>query len=300
MPDANTESRAAILSGVACYTLWGLFPLWMYALKAVGVGPVEITAERAMWAAPWAAALVLVARKLPELKRVLADRRTLGLLVGSAVLIGINWLLYVVAVNSGRTLEASLGYYITPLMNMAAGALFFRERIDRFGAVAIGLAFAGVAVQTAAVGHPPMLSLGLAVSFCAYGLIRKQVAADAQTGLFVETAILALPAMAWVWHLQAGGQGHLGQDLKTNLLILAAGPLTVVPLALFSWAARRMPLVWFGFLQFIGPTLQFFVGVWAGEPFTPLKAVAFAFIWVGAAVFALGAWRQSRKARPAD
>lgn len=295
MSDANDESRAALLAGIGCYGLWGLLPLWMYALRDAGVGAVEITAQRAVWAVLWAAALVLVARKLPELSRVVREPRTLGLLLLSAGLIGANWLIYVIAVNSGRTLEASLGYYINPLMNMAAGALFFRERIDRFGYAAIALAAAGVVAQTIAVGHPPIMSLALAVTFCAYGLIRKQVTADAQTGLFVETAVLAVPGLIWVALLQSSGQGHLGDGAGTTLLLLAAGPLTVAPLALFSWAARRMPLIWLGFVQFIAPTLQFLVGVWSGEAFTPLRAVAFGFIWVGVAVFAVGAWVRHRR-----
>lgn len=295
MPPARDEGRAALIAGLGCYTIWGLFPIYMHALGHAGVSPLEITAERAAWAVLWAGALVLAARKQTELKRILGEPRTLALLFGSAVLISINWLLYVVAVNSGRTLEASLGYYINPLMNMAAGALFFRERIDRTGLVAIGLAAVGVAVQTAAVGHPPLLSLGLAVSFCGYGLIRKQVNADAQTGLFVETAILAVPAAAYVVWLQRQGVGHFGADGGTTLLLLLSGPLTIAPLALFSWAARRISLVWLGFLQFIAPTLQFFVGIAAGEPFTPLKAAAFAFIWLGVGVFAFGAWRRTRR-----
>jgi len=295
VPDVKDESRAALLAGIGCYSLWGLLPLWMYALRDAGVGAVEITAQRAVWAVLWAAALVMVARKLPELSRVVREPRTLGLLLLSAGLIGANWLIYVIAVNSGRTLEASLGYYINPLMNMAAGALFFRERIDRFGYAAIALAAAGVVVQTIAVGHPPVMSLALAVTFCTYGLIRKQVRADAQTGLFVETAILAVPALAWVWWLQSSGGGHMGADPRTTLLLLAAGPLTVAPLALFSWAARRMPLVALGFVQFIAPTLQFLVGVWSGEAFTPLRALAFGFIWVGVAVFAFGAWKRTRR-----
>ncbi len=296
MTEVKDESRAAVLAGAACYTLWGILPLWMYALKHAGVEPMEITAQRAVWAVVWAALLVVVARKLPELRQVVRNPKTMGLLLLSALLIGANWLIYVIAVNSGRTLEASLGYYINPLMNMAAGALFFRERIDRFGFVAIGLAAVGVAVQTVAVGHPPILSIGLALTFCAYGLIRKMVAADAQTGLFVEAAVLTLPALAYVIWLQNQGMGHFGQDGPTTLLLLVAGPLTVAPLALFAWAARRMPLVWLGFLQFIAPTLQFLVGVWSGEAFTALKAVAFAFIWIGAGVFALGAWRRTRRA----
>lgn len=294
MTDGTDESRAALLAGIGCYTLWGLLPLWLLALKAADVGALEITAQRAVWAVVWAGALVLVARKLPELATIVRQPRTMGLLFVSAVLIGANWLIYVIAVNSGRTLEASLGYYINPLMNMAAGALFFRERIDRFGYAAIALAAAGVVVQTLAVGHPPVMSLALAVTFCAYGLIRKQVSADAQTGLFVETALLALPGLAWVWTLQAGGGGHMGADVWPTLLLLAAGPLTVAPLALFSWAARRMPLIWLGFVQFIAPTLAFMIGVWSGEAFTPLRAVAFACIWTGVAVFAFGAWRRMR------
>ncbi|MDO8295196.1 MAG: EamA family transporter RarD [Caulobacter sp.] len=295
MPPAKDEGRAALTAAIGCYTIWGLLPLYMHALGAAGVSPLEITAERTVWALLWAAGLVLLARKGEELRRVLGEPRTLGLLLASAMLIGVNWLIYVIAVNSGRTLEASLGYYINPLMNMAAGALFFRERIDRFGMAAIALAAVGVAVQTAAVGHPPLLSLGLAVSFCGYGLIRKQVRADAQTGLLVEAAILALPALAYVVWLQRQGVGHFGAGTWTTVLLLCAGPLTVAPLALFSWAARRLPLVWLGFIQFIAPTLQFFVGVAAGEAFTPTRAAAFAFIWIGAAVFAFGAWRRTRR-----
>jgi chloramphenicol-sensitive protein RarD len=295
MPPAKDEGRAALLAALTCYTLWGLFPIYMHALGRAGVSPLEITAQRAAWAVLWAGALVLVARKQGDLARILREPRTLGLLLGSAILISINWLLYVVAVNSGRTLEASLGYYINPLLNMAAGALFFRDRIDRFGMTAIALATVGVAVQTAAVGHPPLLSLGLAFSFCGYGLIRKQVRADAETGLLVETAILAVPATLYVVWLQRQGLGHLGSSPAATALLLLSGPLTIAPLALFSWAARRISLVWLGFIQFVAPTLQFFVGVTSGEAFTPLKAVAFAFIWIGAGVFAFGAWRRTRR-----
>ncbi|MDP1631063.1 MAG: EamA family transporter RarD [Caulobacter sp.] len=295
MPPVKDEGRAALIASVGCYSLWGLLPLWMYALKAHGVGPMEITAERAVWAVLWAGGLVLVAGKRQELAAVLRQPKTLALLLLSALLIGANWLVYVLAVNSGRTLDASLGYYINPLMNMAAGAIFFRERIDRFGFAAIAMAAVGVIIQTAVVGHPPFASLALALTFCAYGLIRKQVAADAQTGLFVETAILTLPGLAFVVWLETRGMGHLRIDPATTLLILCSGPLTVAPLALFAWAARRMPLVWLGFIQFIAPTLQFIVGVAAGEAFTPLRGLAFAFIWVGVAIFAYGAWRRTRR-----
>jgi chloramphenicol-sensitive protein RarD len=223
---------------------------------------------------------------------------TLGVLAASAVLIAGNWLLFVWAVGQGRTIEGSLGYYINPLMNMAAGALFFRERIDRTGIIAIGLAVLGVAVQTVALGHLPFIALGLALTFTTYGLIRKQVAADAQTGLFVECLALAPLALGYILWLQHSGASHFGARLSTTSLLLLAGPVTVAPLALFSWAARRLPLSTIGFLQFIGPTMQFIIGAETGERLDATRMTSFGFIWAGVLVFAYGAWRKTRGIRP--
>jgi chloramphenicol-sensitive protein RarD len=164
------------------------------------------------------------------------------------------------------------------------------------GKIAIVLATIGVGVQTIALGHLPLISLGLGISFCAYGVIRKQVKADAQTGLFFECAYLSLPGLAYVLWLQSTGAGHFLGGWNIALLLLAAGPATVAPLALFAWSARRLSLTALGFLQFVAPTLQFFVGLALGEAFTPLRALSFAFIWAGVAVFAWGAWQASRRA----
>jgi len=181
-------------------------------------------------------------------------------------------------------------------MNMAVGAVVFRERIDRIGAAAIALAALGVAIQTAALGRIPAVGLGLAAVFCGYGLIRKRVDASAQAGLFVECLLLFAPGLAYAVWLYGHG-GVFGHGLGRSLLMTLAGPMTVIPLALFAWSARRMAFSMTGFLQFISPTLGFVVGIANGEPFTPLMAVSFAFIWTGAAVFAYGAWRAGRRLR---
>lgn len=290
------EGRAALFAGIACYTYWGLVPLLFQLMNSAGASPVEIVAHRAFWAAPWAGLLVVAARQGGEVRRLLRSPGVLAQLLLSTLLLTINWGLYVWAVVVGRTLDASLGYYIIPLVNMAAGALLFRERLDRFALTAVALAFVGVALQTAAVGHLPWVALGLAVSFGGYGIVRKRVPASAQAGLFVETLLMLVPGGACISWLQAHGQAHFLMSWQATVILFLAGPLTVAPLALFNWAAKRMPLSSMGFLQFLGPTLTFFIGVAEGEAFGWLGAASFVFIWAGAAVFGCGAWRKARKA----
>ncbi|WP_308238092.1 hypothetical protein [Phenylobacterium sp. J367] len=172
--------------------------------------------------------------------------------------------------------------------------MLFRERIDRIGQTAIALAGVGVVVQAVALGHLPWVSLALALSFGGYGVVRKQVAADAQTGFLVECLLLGLPSLAFLMWLQAQGTGHFADSAATVAWLIAAGPITAIPLVLFAWAARRMPLSAMGFLQFMAPTISFMIGIAQGEPFTPVRALSFGFIWGGAAVFLYGAWRRSR------
>lgn len=294
-PSATASgSRPALAAGVLAYIWWGFMPLYFVLAEHFGLPELEVVLHRVLWSVPCALALVLAARQHGELIALLRKPRVLGLLALSAGAIFTNWTIYVWAVAEHRTLEASLGYYINPLMNMAVGAVLLRERISPAGRVAIGLAVVGVLLQTLALGHLPLVSLGLATSFCIYGFIRKQAPVSAQTGLFVETALLAIPgaaAMAW---LSAKGAQILPHDPITLLVAMAAGPVTVVPLALFAWAARRLPMVSLGFLQFIAPTLLFGLGVAMGEAFTPLRAVSFVFIWAGVAVFAYGAWKAAK------
>ena len=293
-PSTETASRAALGAGVLCYLLWGFAPLFFQAMGRLGADAWEILAHRAVWGTLSAWIFVLLARQGLQVARILRSPRQLAALALSAVLIGANWALYVWGVNAGRVLESSLGYYLTPLLNMAAGALIFRERFDGFGLAAIVLAGLGVALQGLALGHFPWVALVLALTFGAYGIVRKQVQADAQTGLFIECLFLAIPGALWMGFLSLSGQGHFDDSPAAAAWLLAAGPITAIPLVLFAWAARRMPLSAMGFLQFIGPTIGFGIGLAQGEPFTALRGASFAFIWAGAATYIFGLWRRTR------
>lgn len=295
---APGEARLALSAGIGCYLIWGFVPLIFQAIGAMGVGPWEILAHRIVWSIPAAALFVWLARQGGQALAVLRKPKTLAWLLLSSLLIATNWVVFIWAVTSGRLLETSLGYYINPLVNMAAGALIFRERIDKAGQIAIGLALVGVAVQAVALGQMPWVSLILAFSFGGYGIVRKQVAADAQTGFLVETLLVGAAAAGYIVWLSGQGGGHFG-DPVTAAWLIAAGPVTAIPLVLFAWAARRVPLSLMGFFQFIAPTISFFIGVAQGEPFTPVRALSFAFIWGGAAVFMYGAWRRTRRVEKA-
>lgn len=294
---AQSEGRAALIAGISCYAIWGVGPLIFQQMGAAGADAWEIMGHRAVWSVLWAGLLVLLAKQSSQVWTVLRDPRTLALLAVSTLLIAANWTLFVWSVNNGRTLETSLGYYLNPLINMAAGALLFRERMDVFGKVAMGLAAVGVGVQAWALGHAPLISLALAFSFGAYGIIRKLVKADAQTGLFIECLFITLPGIAYLWWVHASGGGHFFDSPVTAFWLFMAGPFTVAPLVLFSWAARRMPLSTLGFLQFLAPTISFIIGVSQGEAFGLLRGVSFGFIWLGAVVFAWGAFQRLKAAR---
>jgi chloramphenicol-sensitive protein RarD len=291
------ESRLALAAGTGCYLIWGFVPLAFQAMARLGVDPFEILAHRVIWSLPTAALIVWLAGQGGQLRAVLRRPRVLGWLALSSLLVATNWIIFIWSVNSGHMLESSLGYYILPLINMAAGAMLFRERIDRLGYLSMGLAAAGVAVQALAIGGVPVISIALALSFGGYGIVRKRVAADAQTGFLVECLAVGAPALAYILWLTQRGQGHFGAGLAVTAWLVAAGPITAIPLVLFAWAARRIPLSFMGFLQFLSPTISFVIGLLEGEAFTPVRALSFAFIWGGAAVFLWGAWTRARSVR---
>ncbi|MEJ6789260.1 EamA family transporter RarD [Brevundimonas sp. BR2-1] len=295
----SDSSRAALFSAFGCYVMWGFMPLLFMAQGDLHFDAMEILAHRALWAVAVAGLLVFLAGQGGQVRAVFASPKTLGWLTVSTLLIGVNWGLYVWATTHEATLEASLGYYINPLLNMVVGLWLFREKIDKWGWVAIGLAAIGVGFQTAALGRPPWISIVLALSFASYGVIRKRVPIDAQAGLLVECLLLVPFGLAWVLWLQHTGAGVAFDSPVNTLWALANGPATVLPLALFAWSARRLPLSTIGFIQFLAPTLQFAVGVWAGEALTPLRVISFAFIWGGAGVFAAAAFFRHRAAREA-
>jgi chloramphenicol-sensitive protein RarD len=295
----SSQARAPFLSALGCYVIWGFMPLLFMGQAAIGFTSLEILSHRALWSVLFAGGLVLLASQSGQVRTALSQPRTLAWLVLATVLIAVNWGVYVWATTHQATLEASLGYYINPLLNMVVGLWLFRERIDRWGWVAIGLAAVGVLFQALALGRPPWISLILAFSFGAYGVIKKRVPVEAQAGLFIECLILLPFGIAYVVWVQASGLGHGFSSLEGFGWALLNGPATVLPLALFAFAARRMPLSTMGFIQFLAPTLQFCVGLATGEHFTVLRGVSFAFIWLGAGVFAAAALMRARAARRA-
>ena len=291
--DPSTEIRRGLLYGVGAYTWWGLFPIFLVSLSHVSA--VEILLHRIIWAVPFGALFIIARQQWGEVWRAISSPKVAMMLTLSALAISANWLTYVWAVTHGRILESSLGYYINPLMYVAAGVFILREKLRPLQLAAIVLASIGVVVYTIGLGGLPWIALVLAALFTAYGFLRKTVDVGAMPGLFVETSLLSPIAIVVLFILIGGGNAMIfSHNLSTDILLLLAGPVTVVPLLLFALAARRLQLITVGFLQYIGPTLQFLLGLAYGEAFTPTHAFSFGFIWLALAVFTYDAARSSR------
>jgi chloramphenicol-sensitive protein RarD len=287
--------RAGALCAVAAFLIWGLFPLYWKQLAAVPA--LEVVAHRSVWAFAFVALWVTLRGGWRGVAAAGLDRRTLGFLAAAAVLIGANWLLYIWAVTHDRVMEASLGYYVNPLVSVLLGVAVLGERLSRGQGLAVTLAGLGVAVLTLGYGSFPWIALALASSFGLYGLVRKKVAADAVSGLLWETAILTPAALGYLWLLGTRGTGAFGTDARTSLLLVLGGAVTALPLALFAHGARALPLSTIGLIQYLSPSLQFLQAVLLyREPFTPTHAVAFACIWTALALFS---WDLRRRLQPA-
>ncbi|MFC0205574.1 EamA family transporter RarD [Novosphingobium soli] len=298
---SNTVARpappyAGLLPALGAYGIWSLFPLYFALLRAVA--PFEVVVWRLMFTLPFCLAMVLVLRQGPALRLALTTPRILGALALSGLLIGANWLIYVVAVMEGHVLAASLGYYINPLVNVLAGTIFLRERLTRRQWVAVGLAAIGVALLAQGALETLWLSLVLALSFAGYGLTRKLAPVEALPGLTVETLVLLVPGLGLLAWQAATPQGlAMGTSLRLDLLLACAGPLTAIPLMLFATAARRLDFSVLGFIQFLTPTGLFLLSIFVfGEPLRPVQLVCFLFIWSAIAVFC---WDILARRRPA-
>lgn len=286
----DADTRNGVLCGVLAFAMWGAFPI--YFKIATGVDALEMLAHRIVWAVPFGLIIVLARRQWPEVMRALRDRRTLGYLCLSAAFISVNWLVYIWAVQNERIFQASLGYYINPLLLVFAGYLFLGERLRRAQWAAVALATAGVAVLAISGGEFPAVSLVLAMSFTIYGLIRKRVVVGAMPGLFIETIVLLPVAATYLmWVIVNGSAAFTASNPTLAILLLLAGPLTVLPLLFFAIAARRLRLATIGFLQFIGPTGQFMVGIYYGETLSTADLVCFTLIWLAVALFVFDALR---------
>jgi chloramphenicol-sensitive protein RarD len=283
-----------VLSGLSAYLLWGLFPLYFPLLEPAG--GVEIVAHRVLWSLVFIALLLTGTGRWRDVRRVLADRRTLLVLGAAAVFIAVNWLVFVYGVNSGHVVETSLGYFINPLVSVLLGVAFFAERLRPMQWTAVAVATVAVVVLTVDYGRPPWIALALAASFGLYGLMKKLVRVDAAPGLFVETALVALPAAAFLAILHAQGHGTFGAAGPGNaLLLVSSGVATAVPLLLFAAATRRIPLSTVGLLQYLTPLMQLAVGVFVdGEPMPPARLAGFGLVWVALAVFTADSLRNAR------
>ena len=274
--------------------MWGLLPIYFKIISSIAT--TEILAHRIIWAVPFGALIIVFRRQWDEVRRVFLHKANLSWLVLAAICIGFNWLIYVWAVQNEKIFEASLGYYINPLMYVLVGVFFFNEKLRRLQFVAVALAASGVVILTISGDEVPWVSLSLAVLFTIYGVIRKRVPIGAMPGLFVETILLFPLAMAWLIWLMFNGQATFGQtDVEMTSLILLAGPLTVLPLLFFAVAARRLPLSTIGFMQFLAPTLQLGAAVYYGEQVTTPLMICFGLIWLAVVFFVYDALRSAKK-----
>ncbi len=290
------QLRTGLLLGIAAYATWGVVPIYWKLLG--GISPVEILAYRAVFGLAAFVVLVAATGELPAVRAAVRDRRLLATLAGSALLLAVNWGLFIYATLGGHLLQASLGYFINPLVSVALGVVFLRERLRRLQLVAIALASVGV-VWLALGAGAPWLSLGLASTFGLYGLLRKTARVEALAGSAIETALMAPLGAAYLLYLAAAGRGAFGHaDLSTHALLAATGVVTALPLAWFTAATRRLPLAIIGFLQYLAPTGQFLTAVLLfGEPLAVRKLTAFAFIWAALLIFSVDLVRVTRRAR---
>jgi chloramphenicol-sensitive protein RarD len=277
--------------GVAAYGIWGLFPLYWKLVQHVPA--LQILGHRIVWSFAALAALTTFSRGAPAPSLWHVPARVIGVYAIAAVLIGINSFLYVYAVNAGFIVETSLGYFIAPLVNVLLGVVVLGERLRAGQWLSAALAAAGVAYLTRAYGSVPWIAAGLATSFGSYGLVKKKAPLDSLRGLTLETAVLVIPAAAYVTALQVDGRGaFLHTGLVSDLLLVGSGLVTISPLLLFASAVRRIPLSVVGLLQYIAPTIQFLLGVFLyDEPFSRTQLIGFAIVWIALIVFSVDGLR---------
>lgn len=296
MDTTGTEhGRKGLFAALTAYVIWGFLPLYLILVKSVP--PFEFVGWRIIWTLPICLVIVAFRKQMPDLKRALANRRTVMWLLASSTLIAVNWVVYVWAIQKGYIYAASLGYYINPLINVLLGTLVLKEKLTRTQWAAVGLALVGVSLLLGGALTTLWISLTLALSFGTYGLIRKQVDVGALPGLTVESIILLLPAVGVAWFYAQSPMGSsIDDSFDLTLAIMLGGALTAFPLLLFAIAAKKLPYSTLGFIQFLAPSIVFILGLTVfGEELKPVQAACFAFIWTAAALFVWDLWSRSRK-----
>lgn len=281
------RSRQGVFFAIAAYTMWGVAPIYFKWLQAVPA--LEILSHRIIWSFVLVFILIMVLRRGNRLKPVLQNRQQMARLTLATCLLGGNWFLFIWAINNNHILDASLGYYINPLLNVAIGMAFFAERMRKMQLVAIALAVVGVLIQVISFGSVPWVALALACSFAIYGAIRKRLPIDSITGLWLETLILTPAVLVYLVFFASSNAADMTQNTwQINTLLIAAGVVTTAPLLCFTAAAQRIRYSTLGFFQYIGPSLMFILAVWVyGEPLAADKLVTFAIIWVALALYSI-------------
>ena len=281
-----SQRRLGIVYALIAYFIWGVLPLYLKALHAVP--PLQIVAHRIAWSALLLVGVVTATRKLEFVRQVRARPRILLTFLASALGLSVNWLVYIWAVGQGRVVDASLGYFINPLFSVVLAVVVLKERLRALQWAAVALAGMGVLWLTVLVGQLPWIGLTLAASFGTYGLLRKTASVDALGGLTLETLLLLPPSLLYLLSVSASGHSAWASaDVSLRSLLVAAGPITAIPLVSFAAGARRIPLSLVGILQYLGPTLQLGLGVFVfHEHLNGAKLAGFALIWLGLVVYA--------------
>jgi chloramphenicol-sensitive protein RarD len=292
--DEARQQTLGVAAAIGAFLIWAGFPVFFKAVS--GVLPTEVLAHRIVWALVLIAILMTVSKRWPEMRKALRDGSTRARLFATAVLVSINWLVFIWGITNDRVLECSLGYFINPLVNVVLGVIFLQERLGPLRWIAVALAAAGVGYQIIGLGYVPWIALTLGFSFGFYGLIRKQTQVGSLAGLGIETMFLtplALIYLLWLEQSGVGSFGHMG--LQIDVLLVLAGVVTATPLMLFAAAARRIRLSTIGLLQYIAPTGHFVLAVWIyNEPFTAAHLVTFGCIWVALGLYS---WESMRVGR---
>ncbi|MCH1920647.1 EamA family transporter RarD [Shewanella sp. A3A] len=292
---ADTEYRKGIVLALCAYIIWGFAPLYFKLIDQIA--PVQILVHRIIWSFVLMVAIILLMGGYGRVRQVLKQPKQVMVLTTTSILVAANWLLFIWAVNNNHLLDASLGYFINPLVNVVLGLLFLSERLSKLQWFAVAMATTGVAIQVISFGSIPVVSLALAGTFGLYALLRKKVNIDAMTGLVVETAILLPPALLVLWFADGEHASHLlSNGWQLNLLLAAAGVITTIPLLCFAGAAVRIPLSTLGFFQYVGPSIMFIMAVLVfREPFDMEKSITFGFIWSALLIFTFDMLRRRRR-----
>ena len=295
MPEKDSAA-AGLLAGITAFLMWGLAPLYFKLLE--GISAPEILAHRSIWSLVLALVILWLIGKLPDLRATLGDRKRMTTLALSTLLIGSNWLVFIWAITNAHLLDASLGYYINPLINVLLGVLVLGERLRPLQWLAVALAAVGIGHELWQFGRLPVVALFLALSFGFYGLVRKRAPVESLTGLGIETLYMLPLALLYLLWSSSPTSNLLDNSWQLNGLLLLAGPITLLPLLLFNIAARRLNLSTVGFLQYLAPTLMLLLATLLfGEPFDEGKLTTFAFVWIGLALYSIDAIAQRRKQR---